>query len=612
MSCVLWAYSPEGHASDAIVYLNPSHPSVSLGRQLRLLEDPSGNLTYSGAYQAAKAGAFRPVSQTPLQVGYTNSAYWLYFVVVNTMDDASVDLYNNRFFLSINYPLLDSIEFNLIKGDTHITLVEGDLLPFGERLLNLNIFAFPFTLAPGESAELLIRVQSTSSVLVPMRVETEAAFISNRFINNTLEGVYLGITLGLGLYNLFLWVSLRNRAYGYYVLMVITIMFFNTGITGFTYRLWPEATHFQQINPYFWSFASSITVVLFGMEFLQTRVSTPRLHKVLQVLIGLAIVQIPLLWLVTTPMAAKMTVIQSSACAVVLLWAAATRLVKGFRPAIYYLLGQGSIIVSVLFTSITSQKLLPLYHLAPIILRWCSAFELVLFSVGLAGIIHGERRLREQAQRESSEAQKALLESQIKRNQDLDELVKVRTQELESANEQLREMNTRDELTGLHNRRYLNENLDAEYRRALRENEPISVLMLDIDHFKAINDSFGHQFGDYCLQEAGRRLRAVVQRPSDMAVRYGGEEFLVVLPNTSLESASKLGEKLRQAFAQKPFKFEGQHCQVTLSVGVACDLPEAPDQHELLLRRADECLYQAKALGRNRVEWQQQEITIIP
>ena len=158
--------------------------------------------------------------------------------------------------------------------------------------------------------------------------------------------------------------------------------------------------------------------------------------------------------------------------------------------------------------------------------------------------MNNERRLREQAQQESARAQSALLDAQIKLNQDLDVLVTQRTQELEQANQLLRDINTHDELTGLRNRRYLNEALANEYRRAFREKTSLAVLMIDIDYFKQLNDTYGHHFGDHCLVQAGQLLTVCIRRPPDIAVRYGGEEFVIVLPNTDLQGAVVVAEKI--------------------------------------------------------------------
>src|SRR5690606_40510678 len=141
-----------------------------------------------------------------------------------------------------------------------------------------------------------------------------------------------------------------------------------------------------------------------------------------------------------------------------------------------------------------------------------------------------------------------ILDMQIKLNRDLDRLIRARTEELEKANEKLQEMSITDELTQLRNRRFFDQNFSKEYMRAHRNRWPIAVLMIDIDHFKQLNDTHGHLTGDLCLAKAGELIAQSIQRPSDLAARYGGEEFIVLMPNTDHQGALLISENIRTAF----------------------------------------------------------------
>ena len=158
-----------------------------------------------------------------------------------------------------------------------------------------------------------------------------------------------------------------------------------------------------------------------------------------------------------------------------------------------------------------------------------------------------------------------------------------------------------DQLTGLHNRRYMSGQLKALVERAGQGGEPVSVLAIDIDHFKKINDSFGHDIGDAVLQEFAVRLASNV-RSIDLPVRQGGEEFLVVMPETRLEDAQRIAERLRRQVAGEPFRnvASGEPLDVTISIGVASTLA-GETKPDGLLKRADRAMYEAKAAGRNRV-----------
>lgn len=165
--------------------------------------------------------------------------------------------------------------------------------------------------------------------------------------------------------------------------------------------------------------------------------------------------------------------------------------------------------------------------------------------------------------------------------------------------EQLRMEAMHDPLTGLYNRRYMEDSLQRETYRAKRHNGHIGIIMLDIDRFKQFNDLYGHEVGDNVLQELGKYLLANV-RGEDIACRYGGEEFLIILPNATLEASQKRAEELRTGIKELHITHETQDFHITISAGVAA-LPNHGSAIADVVRQSDRALYQAKALGRDRV-----------
>ncbi len=170
-------------------------------------------------------------------------------------------------------------------------------------------------------------------------------------------------------------------------------------------------------------------------------------------------------------------------------------------------------------------------------------------------------------------------------------------EQLLQAREALRDQATHDGLTGLLNRASIMEKLDDELARSAREGSSVSVLMIDLDRFKAVNDTQGHLSGDAVLREAASRLKSAARR-YDSVGRYGGEEFLIVLPGCEAAAAEVQAERLREAFAGLPFRADSRPLSVTCSIGVACSSHCPPT---LLVREADDALYRAKARGRNVV-----------
>ncbi len=182
--------------------------------------------------------------------------------------------------------------------------------------------------------------------------------------------------------------------------------------------------------------------------------------------------------------------------------------------------------------------------------------------------------------------------------------------ELKAANLELERQSMLDPLTGIPNRRYFSDAFEAEWKRALRKNEPIAVLMLDLDFFKGINDAHGHVYGDDCLVQIAKALGRELHRSVDIVARYGGEEFIVLLPDTDLEGAGTVAAGLQSAITDlnivnKASPFDQQQ---TVSIGIAALFPSAQISRGELIAHADRALYRAKREGRNRICWLEESV----
>lgn len=166
----------------------------------------------------------------------------------------------------------------------------------------------------------------------------------------------------------------------------------------------------------------------------------------------------------------------------------------------------------------------------------------------------------------------------------------------------LEHLAARDGLTGVANRRSFDEKLAHEWRRERRDAQHLSLLMIDIDHFKCFNDTYGHQQGDKCLRRVAEVMTEVVFRPADMVARYGGEEFGIILPATDIEGAGVVAQRIQERLAElKIAHVAGEEGRITLSIGIATTAPADGESCESLLLAADDALYRAKHAGRNRV-----------
>ena len=190
----------------------------------------------------------------------------------------------------------------------------------------------------------------------------------------------------------------------------------------------------------------------------------------------------------------------------------------------------------------------------------------------------------------------------------LQRLESMRTKQLEmsrdlaSANRELEKLSRQDGLTGIANRRYFDSYLVTEVRRGARERQPLSLILSDVDHFKAFNDCYGHQAGDDCLRRVAAALSSAGRRPADLAARYGGEEFAMVLPGTVVDGAVDVAQAVSRVIEGLaiPHERSAVDRRVTLSQGVVSLTPEKETSSEDLIQRADQALYLAKQQGRNR------------
>jgi diguanylate cyclase (GGDEF)-like protein len=210
-----------------------------------------------------------------------------------------------------------------------------------------------------------------------------------------------------------------------------------------------------------------------------------------------------------------------------------------------------------------------------------------------------------------NEQRKERLAAQQKYNQELEENVEERTfelqialRELQDVNSELEQKNMEDPLTGLYNRRYFQQHLERELRRTMRRELPLALLMIDVDHFKPINDTHGHLVGDQILKQLADLMNQHAKRAADVVCRYGGEEFAIILPETDLDDAKTFAEQLLAIVRKHKFETDVGGQRITISAGVISTSNRIFDNVEELFKAADEALYNAKNQGRDQVAGQ--------
>jgi len=577
----------------------PDTQQLVLGPYLEYLEDASGSYQIDDLLQAGSAHPWQKSDQKILNFGYTDSVYWVRL----TLNQAGTQ--PQRYWLEVAYPALDHIQLYIVRPGQSPQLIEvGDRLPYQQRLVDHPSFLFPFEAVPGEDASLYLRVATSSSLQIPFTLWRGEAFIQKDYERTVGISIFIGIMLVMAAYNFLLFISVREASYFYYVMYALSMVGLTAGIEGITFKfLWPGQPAWN--DPFLVLALSGMVLFpcLFTRSFLNMSKARPQLSWLLLLLAGLSILTAVGSFVLDYRLMMVTTMLLTMVSIVINFISGVVRWYDGYYAARYYNLAWSFILGGGMIMALGKLGFLPRTWLTEHAGQIGAALEILLLSFALANRMNYERKTREAAQQESAEAQRKLLQMQIKLNQDLDRLIQARTSELEKANERLQEMSITDELTQLRNRRFFDQNYSKEYMLAHRNRWPIAVLMIDIDHFKELNDTHGHLTGDLCLAKAGELIGQSIQRPSDLAARYGGEEFIVLMPNTDEQGALHVAENILQAFRRTEVNYGEKTIRMTVSIGVACQVPD-DSKPENLLKLADNHLYQAKAQGRNQVVWQ--------
>ncbi|WP_205422194.1 diguanylate cyclase [Marinobacter sp. Arc7-DN-1] len=552
------------------------------------LEAPANELALADVRAAPSASWQRFGASEVFNRGFSNGSFWLKIEV--PPEPA------NRV-LEIGYPLLDEVSvYWVLNGELIQTHQTGDTLPFSSRPIYHRNFVF---LVPSNTQPVtaFVRVKTLGSVQIPVAVTPSAEFLANEQLSYGWQTVFLGIIIAMALYNLFLFVIVRHSTYLWYVLTVVATGLVQLNFHGLLFQwLWPDL---PVINRYFTVPAISLALfcaAMFTLRFLNVRLYSHASYRFLQLalagagfafLFGLfgsyqaGIVLISVLAAVVTPAAWLIGM---------LVWR------KGQILGGFYVLAWTPLLIGHLILALSKLGVMPRSFMTEFVPQVGIALEVILLSFAMAYRINLERRRRHQAQEQA-------LVIQQQANQTLESRVQERTEELERANEQLKAISLTDGLTHVANRRRFDEKLADEWSRAQRHGHPLSLLMLDIDRFKRVNDELGHLVGDDCLTEVAALCASEIQRSGDLLARYGGEEFSILLPATPEQGAVEVAERVRQAVARHPVHSRERVAPVslTISVGVASLVPTPGMAAHELIRQADEALYAAKESGRNRV-----------
>ncbi|SFM13902.1 sensor domain-containing diguanylate cyclase [Marinobacter zhejiangensis] len=540
-----------------------------------------------------------------LSFGYGEEAYWFRLTIKPQASRTSSVL------LELAYPVLDKVDVYVqAHGELAQTLRLGDKLPFYDRPIEHRNFLVPLTLEAGTPVTVFLRVETSSSMQVPIMVWDEEAFYVADQSGSISEGIYFGIFLAMILYNLFVYLATGERSFLYYVAYITSLPLFLASLTGLSFQyLWPEATWWNdQAIVVFLNLVAAFGGI-FSMRFLNVLPTNhPRLSQMMVLGVTTAFVLAVAGLMVPYHLLIMPTIVVAATGCVVLLSLTVYRWLLNEPMARYYAVAWALMLFGGIVLALSKFTMLPRNLVTEYATQLGSALGVILLSMALANRLSKEKQLAFLAQqrllqeeRKVRLAQEKSLVLQQDANARLEERVQERTRDLEKLNAQLLELSATDALTGLKNRAHFDDSFQTACVRAYRFEQPLSLLLVDVDHFKQFNDTYGHTVGDDCLRMVADTIRQVVTRPQDLAARYGGEEFVVLLPDTPEEGAIRVAEKIRTAVERMEFRISEQVIGVTVSVGVAARVPDQAEQTKELFELADIALYQAKGQGRNRV-----------
>lgn len=538
------------------------HPKVldlsvsnhAVGRSLLEYEDPTANMTFSEIRHLSSRD-FTPLNKAVASHPFTGSAFWYQFKVENKENIPISRL------IVFEPAWLDSVNITVVSSEGKLQSDHGgNTYPYSKRSIDHYLINFKHLFEPGIST-VYVQVKTRDPFIVSISIMEESAFLAEQVKASLYIGLIYGGILAMLLYNLFLFLGMRARYYGYYVLFLGSFFAMNASYNGYTFMyLFSNAPTVQNwaqsMSIYFFSFAA----LLFARSFLNLE----KYHHTLYIITTYFIYFIVGVAVLSAMFGGyryhvMFSIIFVMLISIYLFAIALYSLLRGNHSARFFLLGATSGLMGMFITALTVMSFIPYTYLTYKANDFGMYMDVVLLSLALAD------RMR------STQEKKLIAEKEAKT----------------------------DILTGLFNRRAYYEISNMEYHRLLRHHRTLSVVMFDVDHFKQVNDTYGHDVGDMVLKSVAAIVKGII-RDYDYAFRVGGDEFLLLLPETNEKKAFYLAERIRRKIKHQKVA-EYNKLFLTSSFGIAQYIRE-DRSIESITRRADKALYKAKKAGRNRVE----------
>ncbi len=552
--------------------LNGRCTVLSLGPHADLLAGAKDIVSISEVSSPAFSGRFVPLSGGEILITRQSPSAWLRFRLTesagrNDKQCAAGWILEVRPSFSI---ILDSVDLYLPSGGrtgspafTRISTGAMSEARPGDIPSRFFLFELPRGAVSGEYCYL--HLASSMEVSVHLNVWPDLALRRRDIVNFFSFGIIFGILLSMVFYNLFVYISLKDRTYLYYILYIGSALVWLFHVQGHSkmflgqHPAWDLAVVWISVS------FTLLWGAVFTISFLAVKKNMPRMYYLLSAMAVLSVLSICAALLHMHRTAFIMTHLGGVAQPVMIIITAAVRLRQRFIPSRFFLLAWFVLAAGGLVFALMGLKVLPVNFWTVNGVAVGVTMESLLLSLALADRIRMLRKEKEY---------------------------------YEMTQKRYLELSVTDGLTGLYNKRYLQSRLLSEVEHALRMELPLSLVLLDIDDFKSVNDLHGHSFGDTVLARLAGTINNLT-RECDIACRFGGEEFVLIMPGTRKADAYTTAERIRTRFEAEPAATaDGQNIAVTISAGIAELRPG--ESAGSLLDRADSAMYEAKKQGKNR------------
>ena len=542
----LWS---ENNSENAI--LLQGRVKYNIGRHLEVLVDEEKQLDIQNITASPFNNQFKRVDAQVPNLGITDAAVWARFTIFNPFEAPRQKL------LSFNFPMADHVSFFIPQGPGEFKKLDaGHSVPAPDELVPNRYYVFPLTVPAQKKMTFYVRVVSNANMVLPMTIWEPSALDRKDHSDQMLYGIIYGILVAFIVYFAAVAIRLQNISAMWFTFYIISLGLLMGCYQGYIQEL---------LRPLFADLNRVLLITVIGSlyftgakflrTFLHINFYSKRVDKILWGLQWMGIGFIPMN-IFANPLTPLYSIILVGIGPIFSTTVSIVFWIRGVPNAKYFAIGW-------IIGHITSEiDLLRIFGVIP----WMPGNMNLLPAAMVSSIIFFSIAIMEQTREYRDDAQQ-------------------------------------DNLTGIGNRRRFDQAFAIEWNRNLRSQQPLSVIMADIDDFKAFNDTYGHIQGDECLKAVARVFDKNLQRAGDLAARYGGEEFIGLLPDTLSSEAAFLAEKIREAVERLGIRHSESRTGkiVSISLGTGTMVPNTEKTPADVIQQADEALYLAKNTGRNRV-----------